>query len=49
MRTQIIKDLNPPQQKERRVPIHLRERVEAELNKLIDQKHLKKLDKSLDK
>ena len=36
------------QQKRRRISIHLRERVEGELNKLIDQKHIIKLDKCSD-
>ena len=31
--------------KGRRIPIHLQERVETELNKLIDQKHIAKLEK----
>ena len=40
MKTQFNKDFEPIQQKGRRIPIHLQERVEAELNKLIDQKHI---------
>ena len=32
-----------------RIPIHLQERVEVELNKLIDQKHIIKLDKCSDR
>ena len=49
MKTQFNKDFEPVQQKGRRIPIHLQERVEAELNKLIDQKHIIKLDKCSDK
>ena len=43
MRTQFMKNVNPIQQKGRRVPIHLQERVEKELNKLMDQKPFIKL------
>ena len=39
MRTQFSKDATPIQQKGRRIPVHLQERVETELNKLVDQKH----------
>ena len=49
MKTQFIKEFVPIQQKRRRIPIHLQKRVEGELNKLIDQKHLIKLDKCLDR
>ena len=35
--------------KGRRIPVHLQERVEKEFNKLIDQKHLIKLDKCSDR
>ena len=49
MKTQFNKEFEPKQQKGRRIPIHLQERVEAELNKLIDQKHIIKLDKCSDK
>ena len=49
MKTQFNRNYEPIQQKGRRIPIHLQERVEAELNKLIDQKHIIKLDKSSDK
>ena len=49
MKTQFNKDFEPRQQKGRRIPIHLQERVEAELNKLIDQKHIIKFDKCSDK
>ena len=45
MRTKFNKEIIPVQQKGRRVPVHLQERVEKELNKLMDQKHLIKLDK----
>ena len=40
VKTQFIKDAYPIQQKGRRIPIHLQERVENELNKLIDQNHI---------
>ena len=49
MKTQFNKDFEPVQQKGRRIPTHLQERVEAELNNLIDQKHIIKLDKCSDK
>ena len=49
MRTQFLQDINPIEQKSRRIPIHLQERVEAELNKLKDQKLIKKLDEFSDK
>ena len=38
----------PIQQKGRRIPVHLQERVEEELNKLMDQNHIIKLDKCSD-
>ena len=44
MKTQFNKDLEPVQQKGRRIRIHLQERVEAELNTLIDQKQIINLD-----
>ena len=49
MKAQLIDEFEPVQQKGRRIPIHLQERVEGELNKLIHQKHIIKLDKCLDK
>ena len=49
MRTQLSKDIIPIQQKGRRVPVHLKERVENEFNKLMDQKHIIKLDKCSDR
>ena len=49
MKTQFIEDFVPIQQKGRRIPIHLQERVEGELNKLIDQRYIIKLDKCSDK
>ena len=49
MRTQFSKDINPIQQKGRSVTVHLQERVEKELNKLIDQKHIIKSDKCSDR
>ena len=48
MKTQFSKKF-AVQQKGRRIPIHLQQRVEAELNKLIDHKHIVKLDKRSDK
>ena len=45
IKTQFNKDFVPIQQKGQRNPIHLQERVEGELNKLIDQKHIIILDK----
>ena len=41
MKTQFIKGITTIQQKGRRVPTHLYERAEKELNKLIDQKNIK--------
>ena len=49
MRTQFNKDISPIQQKGRRNPVHLQERVEAELNKLMDQKHIIEIDKCSDR
>ena len=49
MKTQFIEEFVPIQQKGRRIPIHLQERVEREIIKLIDQKHIIKLDKCSDK
>ena len=49
MRTHFNQDFIPIQQKGRRIPVHLQERVEWELNKLIDQKHIVKLNKCLDR
>ena len=49
MKTQFIKDFFPIQQKGRRIPTHLEERMEGELNKLIDQKHIIKQDKYSDR
>ena len=49
MKTQFTKEFVPIQQKGRRIPIHLQERVERELNKLIDQKHIIKVDKCSDR
>ena len=48
MRTQFSKEFEPIQEKGRRIPTPLQERVEAELNKLIDQKHIIKFDKCSD-
>ena len=49
MKTQFIPDVTPIQQKSRRIAIHLEERVEKELNKLIDQQHFIKLEKHSEK
>ena len=49
MKTQFIPDVPPIQQKGRRIPIHLQERVKIEMNKLIDQQHIIKLEKFSDK
>ena len=50
MKTQFIEEFVPIQQKGRRIPIHLHERVEEELlNKLYDRRHIIKLDKCADK
>ena len=44
MKTQFNKEFDPIQQKGRHIPIHLQERVEAELNNLIDQNYINKMD-----
>ena len=49
MRTQFNNDFIPVQQKGRRVPVHLHDRVEKELNNFMDQKHIIKLDKCSDR
>ena len=49
MRTQFNRDFFPIQQKGRRIPEHLQERVEGDLNKLMDQNHIIKLDKCSDR
>ena len=49
MRTQFNQDLIPIQQKARCIPVHLQERVEGELNKLMDQNHVIKTDKCSDR
>ena len=49
MRTQFKEEFIPVQQKGRRVPVHLQKRVEKKLNKLMDQKHIIKLDKFSDR
>ena len=38
MRKQLSEDFVPIKKKVRRIPVHLQERFEKELNKLIDQK-----------
>ena len=45
MKTQFNHEFMPLQQKRRLIPMHLQERVERELNKLMDQNHIIKLDK----
>ena len=42
------KELQPTQHKGRRIPLHLTEKVERELKKLIDEKHNKELTKCSD-
>ena len=42
------KEFQPTQHKRRRVPLHLTEKVERELKKLIDEKQIKKLTKCSD-
>ena len=49
MRTQFKKDVSPIKQKGRRIPLQLQQRVEAELSKLIDQKHIFKSGKGSDR
>ena len=49
MKTQFYQDFMPIQQKGRRIPVYLQERVEGELNKLMDQNHIIKLDKFSDR
>ena len=49
MKTQFNQDFKPIKQKGRRNPVHLQERVEGELNKLMDQNHIIKLDKYSDR
>ena len=49
MRIQFNKDINPIQQKGRCIPVHIQEPVEANLIKLMDQKHIIKLDKCSDR
>ena len=49
MKTQFIEEFVPIQQKGQRIPIHLQERVEGELNKIINQKHIIKLDNFSDR
>ena len=48
-RTQFNKDFNPFQQKGQCIPVHLQERVGGELNKLMDQSYIIKLDRSSDR
>ena len=49
MKIQFSQDFMPIQQKGRRIPVYLQERVEGELNKLMDQNHIIKLDKCSDR
>ena len=49
MRTQFNHDFISIQQKGRRIPVHLQERVEGEFNKLMDQNHVIKLDECSDR
>ena len=41
------KEFHPTQHKGRRIPLHLTEKVERELKKLIDEKQIKKTNKML--
>ena len=49
MKTQFNHDFMQIQQKGRRIPMHLQERVEGKLNKLMNQNHIIKLDKCSDR
>ena len=49
MNTQFSQDFIPIQQKGRRIPVHLLEKIEGELNKLMNQNHIIKLDKCSDR
>ena len=46
---EFFENLTPVQQKGRRVPISLQEKVDAEIDKLLQQGHIEKLTESLDK
>ena len=49
MKTQFSHGFMPIQQKERRIPVNLQERVKGELIKLMDQNHIIELDKFSDR
>ena len=49
MRIQFNHDFISIQQKGRRIPVHLQERVEGEFNKLMDQNHVINLDECSDR
>ena len=46
--TTFLKGFKALQQKGRRIPIHIQEKVEQEIRSLIDQRHIVKLEKSSD-
>ena len=48
-KSKIYKDFQPRHQKGRRIPINLQEKVNNELKKLLDEKHIIKLSSCLDK
>ena len=49
VQAEFFKNLIPIQQKVRRVPITLQEKVDKEIEKLLEQGHIQKLDECLDK
>ena len=49
MQAEFFKNLTPIQQKGRRVPITLQEKVDKEIDKLLEQGHIQKLEECSDK
>ena len=49
MQAEFFENLTPVQQKGRRVPIRLQEKIDAEIDKLLKQGHIEKLTESSDK
>ena len=47
--TKFLNDFKALQQKRRRIPIHIQEKIEQEIKSLIDQGHFVKLDSCSDK
>ena len=47
--TKFLNDFKALQQKGRRIPIHIQEKIEQEIKSLIDQGHIVKLDSCSDK